>query len=171
MHISNAGFTTKDAKELRFYCTENFKGNKSYWHFKTSDENIIQTGLNGDQTILRVDSLKSSYNELNPLPEINGINGKRFLTSMLEKVDYYGKESNGGFINTPFGSTENGTFWTIRGPNPKQPIYECASYHRYIGGYSNNEDSPRMVETHHTIWFRGDTPAEDIVHARLLSRT
>jgi hypothetical protein len=171
MHLSNAGFTTKDAKEIRFYCTEKFKGVKSYWHFKTSDESIIQTALTGDQTILRIESLRDSYTELNPPQEIYGIYGKKFLQPMVEGINYYGKEVNGGFTNTPFGSTEYQAYWTIRGPNPKSPVYECGSEHRYIGGYATEETSPNMVETHHTIWFRGDPPADDIVQARLLSRT
>jgi hypothetical protein len=171
MHVSNAGFTTKDAKEIRFYCTEIFKGLKSYWHFKTNDDNIIQTALNGDQTGLRIESLRNSYTELNPPHEISGIYGKRFIASMAEGIDYLGRETNGGFTTTPFGSYKNMAFWTIRGPNAQQPVYECASYHRYVGGFSNSEDSPKIAETHHAIWFRGDPPGEDIVHARLLSRT
>jgi hypothetical protein len=170
MNIGNAGFSTKDAKEIRFYCTEDFKGNKGFWHFKTKDENIIQTALTGDQTVLRIESLRGSYIEISPPIESNGTHGQRFFALMLENVDHYGKEVNGGFTNTPFGSTRDKTFWTIRGPNQKEPIYECASYHRYTGGFASGDNSPNMVETRHTIWFRGDAPSENVVHARLLSR-
>ncbi len=170
MHLSNAGFTHQDVKELRFYCTEKFKDKRIYWHFKTKNEEFVDVALSGDQQAFRSNSLSNSYIELPPPYQINGVFQKRVLNSMIEGIDTYGSSSEGGFINRPFGLSKYKAYWTIRGASMSNPQYECATSHEYVGGYANPETNPNMVESHHTIWFRGDPPNEDMVKRRLFTR-
>lgn len=170
MHLSDGGFTNKDIKEIRFFCTEKFQGDKIYWHFKTKNEDVIKTSLTGDQQNLRIDSISDSYQELQPPFQINGVYKKRIFESMAETIDFAGSNTKGGFTLTPFGSRRYGGYWTIKGPSLNNPKYECATQHEYVGGYSSPESSPNMVETHHSIWFRGDPPKEELVQRRLLGR-
>jgi hypothetical protein len=169
MNLSNAGFYEQDVKEIRFFCYEKFKGKQFYWHFKSNDANLVQVAMTGDQTFLRSDSLINSYTELKPPYEMNGIYHKRIFDSMIKDVEHFGIDNNGGFINTPFGSEKYSAYWTIKGNSLKNPVYECATEHRYIGGYASPDTSPNMVETHHSIWFRGDAPSEEVVQKRLLN--
>jgi len=170
MNLNNAGFTNRDVKEIRFYCTENLNKEKIYWHFKTSNNDIIQVSLNGNQEYLRADSLQNGYTELSPPYQINGVYKKRVYKSMVENTDVIGSDPKGGFILTPFGIRKYELFWTIKGSSEAYPKYECASKHDYLGGYTNSELSPIMVKTHHTIWFRGDPPEKEVVQNRLLGR-
>jgi hypothetical protein len=169
-HLSNVGFTNKDVKEIRFFCKENFKGNKTYWHFKTSSKEFIQVAMTGNQKYFRSYSLSKSYKEISPDYKMNGVYKKRIFDWMIDHIDYYGISEDGGFINTPFGLSKYKGFWTIRGNSINYPRFECATYHNYVGGYSSPDSSPNMVESHHSIWFRGDPPEEDKVKMRLLTR-
>jgi len=170
LDLSNGGFSREDVKELRFFCKEIFQGSKVYWHFKTKSDQFIQVALTGDQQAFRPESLASSYNDLNPPYEINGKFQKRIQESMIEDIDFYGVNKNGGFTLTPFGSSKYMAYWTIRGPLTQPPKYECATSHDYTGGMSAPDSSPNMVQSHHMIWFRGQPPSEDKVRMRLLSK-
>jgi hypothetical protein len=169
MNLSNAGFFEKDVKEIRFFCTEKFKGKRFYWHFKSNNSYIVQVAMTGDQTFLRADSLLSSYTELKPPYEMNGVYHKRMFDTMINEIKHFGIDSRGGFTNTPFGSEKYQAFWTIKGNSLKNPIFECGTQHKYIGGYAPPDSSPNMVETLHSIWFRGDSPSEEVVQKRLLN--
>lgn len=170
MYLSNAGFTHQDVKEVRFLCTEKFRENKFYWHFKTDSKDFIKVALTGDQETFRLKSLSESYIELPPLSQINGVYKKRVFETMTDNIDFFGISPDGGFHNTPFGLTKYRAYWTIRGSSLSNPKYECATAHNYVGGYASPEYSPNMVESHHTVWFRGDPPCEDFVKRRLLTR-
>lgn len=170
MNLNNAGFSNRDVKEIRFFCTEKFNKEKLYWHFKTTNDNIIQVGLNGNQENLRSDSLNEGYIELPPPYQINGIFKKRVFRNMLDEVDKVGIDPKGAFINTPFGISKYEAYWTIKGNSEVNPKYECGTMHDYLGGYANSELAPNMAETHHTIWFRGEPPEKEVVQNRLLGR-
>lgn len=57
MYLRNAGFSHRDVKEVRFFCTERVQADKKYWHFKTMNREIIETALTGDQSGLTVRNL------------------------------------------------------------------------------------------------------------------
>jgi hypothetical protein len=167
MILANVGFTPRDIGELRFYCKEIFKKEKVYWHFKTSSSDFAQVAMNGDQESFRSESLKGSYSEMNPPADINGI----FKKVMYEgNVDYYGTSKNGGFTLTPFGSDKLQGYWTIKGQSDSNPKYECGTSHNYLGGLTSPDESPNMVHSHHTIWFRGEPPKDERVQLRLLTK-
>ena len=54
MYLSNAGFTEKDVKEVRFICTEKYDDRKFFWHFKNLSFGVIDTALTGNQKNLNV---------------------------------------------------------------------------------------------------------------------
>ena len=54
MYLFNAGFSPRDITEVRFICTERFRGKDVFWHFKTGDNDIINTALTGSQANMRV---------------------------------------------------------------------------------------------------------------------
>ena len=170
MNLSDAGFSGKDVKEIRFFCTEQLKNDKFYWHFKTKNDNFIQVALTGDQSSFRSDSLVNSYVELKPNTKINGVYKKRIYENMVENIDHFGMSGEGGFTNTPFGATRYGAFWTVKGASMSNPKYECGTKHEYTGGYASPDSSPNMVQSHHTVWFRGTPPPEDAVQRRLFGR-
>ncbi len=169
-YLSNAGFSPKDVRELRFFCIEKFKSSKVYWHFKTANKEFLNVALTGNQEGFKFTSLSKSYKELPPPAKLNGVYKKRIFESMINDIDYYNISPEGGFTYTPFGSQKYKAFWTIRGPSMTNPRYECATSHEWVGGYAKQEDSPSMAETHHTVWFRGDPPSEEKVQRRLVSR-
>lgn len=170
MYLNNAGLTHQDVKELRFLCTESYNGNNVYWHFKTNNREFISVALTGEQDAFRTNSLIQGYKELPPQNEMNFSHKKRIFDSLLDSVDHFGSSNDGGFHNTPFGSTKYGAYWTIRGPSATSPKYECATSHTYTGGYASPDSSPNMVKSHHSIWFRGEAPDDEKVQRRLLSR-
>jgi len=168
MHLTNAGFTNQDVKELRFLCTERYGQQRIYWHFKTSSEDFILTALTGEQQYLG--STISSHTEL-PIPsKLIGKYKRRVYDTMMEELNYYGTSTNSGFTGSPFGLPKYKAYWTVIDSSVKYPRYECATSHNYVGGYSSKENSPNMVNSHHMIWFRGDPPNEDRVKIRLISR-
>jgi hypothetical protein len=169
-YLSNVGYSPKDVKELRFFCTEKFKDSKVYWHFKTINREFLGVALTGSQQGFRFTSLSDSYKELAPPFKINGRFKKRIFESMINEIDYYNISPEGGFAYTPFGSNKYKAYWTIRGPSLSYPKYECATSHDWVGGYATMQESPIMAETHHTVWFRGEAPSEEQVQRRLVSR-
>ena len=62
MYLSNAGFSDKDVKEVRFLCSEKTKAGKLFWHFKTFADGLIQTALTGDQNNIKVTIFNSLEN-------------------------------------------------------------------------------------------------------------
>lgn len=54
MYLSNAGFTEKDVKEVRFFCREKRGMRKYFWHFKNLSYGVIDTALTGNQRNLNV---------------------------------------------------------------------------------------------------------------------
>ena len=60
MDLTNAGFENNEVRELRFFCKEKFNGEKTYWHFKTRNQEFLKTALDGDQSNLRVRSYINS---------------------------------------------------------------------------------------------------------------
>lgn len=57
MYLNNAGFAARDVKEIRFLCTERFKSEKKYWHFKSANNEIVKVAMKSDQTVLKVSNL------------------------------------------------------------------------------------------------------------------
>lgn len=109
----------------------------------------------------------SSYTELKP-PEgyvINYIPSVR--KSQLGNFTYYGRNPKGGFVVTAFGSDNYRSYWTVKGDDHTQDVFECGSIHRGPG--TTNEDDPNMVFSHHSIWFRGFPPSEDEVRERFMA--
>lgn len=88
-------------------------------------------------------------------------------------IEYFGPTSNdktSGFTGTPFGSGRFKKYWTIKGANSDKPKYECGSEHNYMNGVSDTQLSPNMVETHHTVWFRGNPPTTEQAQRRFISK-
>jgi hypothetical protein len=170
MNLADAGFTNKDVKEIRFFCTEKLKSDKFYWHFKTKSDEFLEVALTGNQSAFRSDSLSNSYTELKPNSQVNGLYKKRFFENMIDSIDFYGMSQDGGFTNTSFGASRYGAFWTIRGTSINNPKFECGTKHDYTGGYASLDTSPNMVHSHHTVWFRGTPPEEEAVQRRLFGR-
>ncbi len=54
MSLHNAGFQTRDVKELRFFCTEIHKGVKKLWHFKSNNPDLLDVAMDGDQSVIKV---------------------------------------------------------------------------------------------------------------------
>lgn len=165
----NAGFSTYDVKELRFFCTEIFGKDKFYWHFKTTNPELIQASITGDMSSIKSNALADYYQELNPSVELNGVYRKSVFNYMSEYFVPLSRDKNNGFINTPFGSYKYRKYWTVKGSNDN-PKYECGTEHNYSGGISSSEGNPNMVDTHHTIWFRGKAPSKEEAQKRFLSK-
>jgi hypothetical protein len=89
---------------------------------------------------------------------------------MIEFFTSINNDKNGGFINTPFGSYKYKKYWTIKGSNMDHPKYECGTEHSYLGGLSGTVSNPNMVDSHHTIWFRGKAPNKEQAQRRFLSK-
>ena len=156
--LKNAGFNEKQVKELRFFCTE--KSDKKYfWHFRTDSVSVINTSFSGDQTKMSLSEFKGEYNEM-LFP------GKALLWTkvmsqqqMEEELDYIGKNTKGGFWDTPFASKVSDKYWIVKGTKKGVDEYSCGKKHtkkeQTIGAY-----------THHTVWFRGDAPTREFARAR-----
>jgi hypothetical protein len=87
--------------------------------------------------------------------------------SQLGKFNYYGRNPKGGFTVTSFGSDDYSSYWTVKGDDQTQDIYECGSIHRGPG--ATGEDDPNMVFTHHSVCFRGFPPSEDEARERFMN--
>jgi hypothetical protein len=167
MYLENAGFSARDAKEIRFLCTERFKGDKKYWHFKTANSDIISVAFKGDQTYLKSNSLTGSYLELRPSAQLSGKYSNGVEKNQLGQFKYVGKNNKGGFTSTTFGSSTYDAYWTVKGDGTEES-YECGSSHKATSNAAA-EDSPSMVFTHHSIWFRGSAPSQDDARERLIA--
>ena len=175
MYLENAGFSERDVKEVRFLCSEKTKSGKIFWHFKTRSDGFIQTALSGDQNNMKVDlnlnqktDLLSSYIELEKPSFFKENYKKIFSKTSVNQLNVIGKIKTGGFTHTPFGSTVYDSFWTISGDSNNR--FECGSHHEDTGAVKAPEDSPGMVFTHHTIWFKGDPSTEDEHRNRLINK-
>jgi hypothetical protein len=168
MYLENAGFSARDVKDIRFICTERFKAYKKYWHFKTSNRDIISVAMTGDQTSLKAGSLANGYIEIRPPEAIVGKYTSAVQKNQVGQFDIFGKNPKGGFTSTTFGSSTYDANWTVKGDSPVQDIFECGSSHK-AAGYTAPEESPNMVFTHHSIWFRGIPPTVEEARTRYLN--
>lgn len=168
MYLENAGFSSRDVKEVRFLCTERFKTQKKYWHFKTRNPDFIHVAFKGDQSVLKPLSLASGYDEIRAPEQILGKYEIAVLKNTLGKFDFVGESQTGGFTSTIFGSTTYDAYWTVKGESASQDIFECGSSHR-VNGNVSSEDDPSMVFTHHSVWFRGSPPTDDEAEDRYVN--
>lgn len=169
MYLHTAGFSDRDVKEVRFLCSEKTKSGRVFWHFKSVSDGIIQTALTGDQNNMRKTDFVSSYIEMPKPSFFRGNDYKRsFSKSSVNALNVIGKNRNGGFTHTPFGSDTYNSYWTVSGDNMNR--YECGSNHQDTGAVVAPDESPGMVYTHHTIWFRGEPPTEDYVRDRQMNK-
>lgn len=137
-------------------------------HFKTRSPGIIQTAFTGDQSGLNVKEMSNTYVHLK-----SPVHFKDFRNpiTMLQKdsIDFVGKDVNGGFSSTVFGSRAYNAFWTVIGDTPAAAIYECGGRHS-LNDNDVKTDAPSSIATHHSVWFRGSPPSKDLVVNRLISR-
>jgi len=168
MYLQSAGFVGRDVKEVRFLCTERFKAEKKFWHFKSTNKDIIKVAMNGNQTVLKPNSVASGYVELKPPAAIVGKYNPAVDKNKVPQFNVAGKSPRGGFSTTVFGSTTYETYWTVKGDSPLLDIYECGSSHKATG-FSSPEESPAMVFTHHSIWFRGSPPNSEEAMERYMA--
>jgi hypothetical protein len=163
--LKNVGFKEDQIKELRFYCKEKIKNpnknlqteNSSNYqiHFKTSNRKIINIALTGDQNKSCPDDWIENWTDLN----VDQGNLRIFGKSDIESVN---QSYDGGFWNSPFGSQSKKRFWTVT-----KDRFECGTYHKDI----LNPRAAQSVDTHHTIWFRGPAPSEEIARIRYRTRS
>lgn len=170
MYLINAGYDLKrDVKVIRFMCTESFKGVFKFWHFKTENRDIIEVARTGDQTSLKPNSLESGYAELKLPGSISPKYRNAVDRKETEKFKFVAKSTRGGFSSTVFGSSSYSKYWTVKGDNPTQDIFECGTMHR-SPGFTSPDNNPAMVKTHHSIWFRGDAPSIDDARDRYTNK-
>lgn len=166
MYLENAGFTSRDVKEVRFLCTERLKTVKKYWHFKTVNKDVVRTAMKGDQTGLKINSFVDGYAEIRAPLQIEGKYTLAIEKNQIDKFDFVGKNSKGGFTTSLIGSNFIEAFWTVKGDNPVQDIFECGTKHR---SNSAGDDNPSMVFSHHSVWFRGSPPNDDDARDRYMN--
>lgn len=162
INLKDIDLTDSDVSELRFFCTERLK-TKKFIHFKISNLEIINLALTGNQKSVR----KSNYYINNSLRDLKfpyfKKDSKKWQRTMgaknIGQVDTINESSNGGFWDTPFGSQKLKKFWTIKGNLNEKGRFECGSYH---DGGNSIEDN--LVQTHHSVWFRG--PALSVEESR-----
>lgn len=140
-------FDGRALSELRFMCIEKSKTGNRYWHFKTSHGSFLSVARDGNQSVLDSSSLTTKYkplpapanlfNMMTPDPLVPGAN----ITT--------GKNKKGGLTDSPFGTDQ--LYWTVKGKDDED-LWECGSNNRTNGDRKLSES---MVETHHSIWFRG----------------
>lgn len=161
-------------------CTEYYQKTNKYWHFKTSNPDIIKLAKKGIQDgVLRVGyflffqdtSLVNGYVELKA-PDTLQLRGYKNAVDKRQINHYrvYGSSEKGGFYDSPFGSAMFNSYWTVLGNDITKPKFECASSHRVGEGYVPDEENPQMVYTHHSIWFRGKPPSPEDVQERLFKK-
>jgi hypothetical protein len=158
--LKNMGFEENYIHELRFSCTEIENNmNKKFIHFKSTNKELIKTAYTGNQNYLSVSSFINKNND-NPTYADLPLNTRgdilswtrAFDENTMTELDTVGTSTNGSFWNTPFGSSNKKKFWTV-----KQNRFECGSYHK------DNVDftEANLVETHHSVWFRGEAISEE----------
>ena len=164
INLKDLGYEEKDILEIRFYCTEKAV-KKYYWHFKVNNPEVVNTALSGDQTLLKQDSFIKNYEELKFPGRTIGWN-KAIDAGTLSNLDQVGFNKKGNFWDTPFGSNGLGRYWTVKGNLQEGGRYECGTRHK--DGVSKEITS--LVNTHHTVWFRGEPPSEEDARARYTVR-
>lgn len=168
VNLANAGFDHYDIKELRFFCKEKYKNQSRFWHFKTNNEQMIQVALIGDQSFLKTNSISQNYVELEPDFRLGNEYRRVVPKNAIDDYVPIENQKSGGFTNTPFGSLKQKQFWTIGGANSNKLRFECASFHEYNNSMGEIDRDPLLVDTHHTIWFRGNAPTKDQAYKRFL---
>lgn len=148
-------------------CHEIFNNEKSYLHFKVSNANVIQTAYTGNQSLSSIsDWQQTLYNLKKPEGWQEYID--KLPKEQIKEIDFSNIQLQGGLVATPFGSSQHNSFWTIVGDDPKNPVFECGTYHR-----SKQEDKdsvpPAMAKTVHKIFFRGKAPSPKNVRQRMMT--
>jgi len=168
MYLTSAGFANRDAKELRFLCTEIAKSDKKFWHFKSTNKEILDVAMKGDQSVLTQNSIAQGYVGLKPPGSMNGKYTEAVDKNKIGEFHVFGANPKGGFTAQTFGSATYNSYWTVKGDSPTQDIFECGTSHKSTA-FTSPEDSPQMVFTHHSVWFRGAAPSEDEVKQRMMN--
>jgi len=163
IYLTKAGLRRSDAKEIRFMCTEMVPRSNPpeflFWHFKTSNQDIVNTAFSESQEF-KGNPLLESYVDLPPPKMIHKIT-RKVDHSRINQFNKFGDNMRGGFTDTPFGSNRGGFYWTVFGDGTSKPKFECGTHHPFIEKEPKENDdmkNPAMIVTHHTIWFRGDAP-------------
>jgi len=162
INLKEVGIEEKDIEDIRFFCTERQETGK-FIHFKTSDSDILNLALTGDQRNLNINSFKNSYSDLSfPLE-----NDKNYWKRAMDKEDFqhldYVNKSNNGFWDTPFGLKRKRKYWTVKGNSLKGGRFECGSDYE-------DDNSSSVILTHHTVWFRGYVMSLEAARNRFLNR-
>ena len=164
VNLKEIGISENEISELRFFCTER-SNNKLFWHFKISNQDIINVALSGDQRYIKRNSIQGGYNDL-PFPG----KASKWIRIMdkdrIRSLDYSGNNRSGGLWDSPFGSNKLKKFWTVKGNVKKGGRFECGTNHK------DNLTNPaaQLIMTHHTVWVRGVAPDMDEARSRFTSR-
>jgi len=152
-------FDNRAVNELRFMCYEKGKVNR-YWHFRSSHPGLIAVAMNGDQSVLDESSISSRYKQLPPPNNIPNA----FTPDTLSpgRTIIVGRNPIGGFTDSPFGADQQ--YWTVHGKD-EEDLWECASNNRRDG---DRREPDTMVETHHSIFFRGLPASTSVAKKRYL---
>jgi hypothetical protein len=153
-------FDGRALSELRFMCIEKSKTGNRYWHFKSSHQSLISVARNGDQTVLDPSSLNSKYKPLPPPANMFNMMTPDPLAPGANIT--LGRAKKGGLTDSPFGTDQ--LYWTVKGRDDED-LWECGSNNRIDG---DRKQSEAMVETHHSIWFRGLPASNDLAKKRYL---
>lgn len=162
------GIKREQVNTLRFECNESFGENKYFMHFKINNNDVIESSFSGDQSSLSPNSWKAGYHSLDKPSGWDHFKD-RMGRIQVKSLDFANKTNTGGLAVTPFGSKKFGSFWTVVGDDPRNPIFECGSYHRDVMD-AVGANSPAMARTHHTVYFRGKAPSADEVRQRMLAK-
>lgn len=168
LELKNLGIKRNQVRELKFLCNETFGSDRYFMHFRTNSNDLIETAFTGDQSRLSPVTIKSGFY---PLERPSGWDKfhNRLDKTKIRTIDSTGKSKVGGLAISPFGSRKISSFWTVVGDDPRNPIYECGSYHRSILD-SLGQNNPAMAKTYHSVMFRGKAPSAEEVRKRMLSK-
>lgn len=169
--MRNLGVKRNQVRELKFLCNETFGSERYFMHFRTSSNEVIDAAFSGDQSALSPVSWKTGFFPLDRPTDKQGWEKfhNRLDRTKIKSIDTVGKNKTGGLAVSPFGSSKFGSFWTVVGDDPRNPIFECGSYHR--GLIRNTGDkSPIMAKTFHSIYFRGKPPTAEEVRKRMIAK-
>ena len=140
-------FDSRAVNELRFMCYEKGRAGNRYWHFRSSHPSMLALARNGDQNVLDTSSISTYYKPLPPPVNIpNAVTPDPLSSGTMIS---FGKNPKGGFTDSPFGSDQ--LYWTVHGKD-EEDLWECASNNRLDG---DRREAETMIETHHSIFFRG----------------
>lgn len=145
-------------------CNEIFNYNKSFWHFKTENNDIIKVARSGVQEYnLKENSLMNGYIDL-AQPDTFDKSYKRSVSKQdVGSFKNFGNSKSGGFYDSPFFSDLKGKYWNVMGNDITNPIFECGSKHRNASDADkvSTTMNPLAVTTHHSIFFRGPPPSPE----------